>query len=90
MKFSKESFSLLGLPDLLLNIWSYAHSGQRTEITLQYAKWCGELAAERWLEDEYLDCNFVMQNILNGNKNFCDFGKIASCDKETIYDIIGK
>ena len=41
MKFSKESFALLGLPDLLLNIWSYARSKQ-TEISLQNAKWCIE------------------------------------------------
>ena len=47
IKFSKKTFSRLDLLDLLLNIWSYAH-GQKTDITLQYAKWCSELAVEQW------------------------------------------
>ena len=47
-KFSKETFSQLDLPDLLLNVYLYMHtSGPQTEIEKKYAKWCGELAAER-------------------------------------------
>ena len=89
MKFSKESFALLGLPDLLLNIWSYAHSKQ-PEISIQYTKLCIELVSECWLDGEYLDFGFVINSIIDGNRNFCDFGKIASCDKDTIFDIIKK
>ena len=88
MKFSKETFSRLDLPDLPLDIWSYAH-GQKTDITLQYAKWCGELAAECWLP-KYLDFNFFMRCLLRENKNFYNFGKIPSCDKHLIYEMITK
>ena len=87
MKFSRESFALLGLPDLLLNIWDYAHSKQ-TEITKKYTKWCLELVSERWLDDEYLDFGFVINSIIDGNRNFCDFGKIPLCHKNKIFDII--
>ena len=61
MKFSKEDFSCLGLSDLLLNIHSYAQVGSKTHVTLQYAEWCAELAAERWLP-EYVDYQFVMSS----------------------------
>ena len=91
MKFSKESFARLGLPDLLLNLWGYANGCvnlNNCKICLQYAKWQIELLSELWLDDEYLDFGFVINSTVDGNKNFCDFGKIASCDKNTIYDII--
>ena len=93
MKFSKESFARLGLPDLLLNIWSYANgcvNVNNCKICLQYAKWQIELLSELWLDDEYLDLGFMINSIVDGNKNFCDFGEIASCDKNTMYDIIRK
>ena len=68
MKFTKEIFSWLDLADLLLNIYSYVHtSGPQTDIEKQYAKWCGEFAAERWRSD-YMDHNFVMKSILYRNK----------------------
>ena len=46
MKFSKESFAELGLPDLLLNVWEY--SNYLTEPILnQHCEWCVELAKEQ-------------------------------------------
>ena len=48
MKLSKETFSQLDLADLLLNVYSYAHGASLpSDIEKQYAKWCGELVAER-------------------------------------------
>ena len=76
MKFSKESFASLGLPDLLLN---------QLQNLLQYAKWQIELLSELWLDDEYLDFGFVINSIVDGNKNFCDFGMIAFCNKYTLF-----
>ena len=84
MKFSKETFSRLDLANLLLNVHSYVHaSGPQTEIEKQYAKWCGELAVERWRSD-YMDYNFVMKSILYRNKNFIDLGKVLYVIYEAI------
>ena len=81
IKFSKESFACLDLPDLLLNIWSNA-TDLKNPILNQYTIWCTELAGEQWDGDEYLDYKTVMTHLLSGNKNFYDFGTIASCDKK--------
>ena len=91
LKFSKESFACLDLPDLLLNIFDYSHSSciDCTKCT-QYAKWCIELVSEPWLDDKYLDFLFLINSILNDNRNFCDFGKISSDDRNKIFDIIKK
>ena len=79
MKFSKESFARLGLPDLLLNLWDYADPRHKDcKICLQYAKWQVELLSELWLDDEDLDFGFVINSVVDGSKNFCDFGKIVS------------
>ena len=88
MKFSKQSFSDLGLPDILLNVHCYTHSCQCT-VCVQYANLCMEIAAERWWP-EYLNYSYVMLSIINGNKNFPDFGKILSDKEHVIYQYIKK
>ena len=88
MKFSKQSFSDLGLPDILLNVHCYTHSCQ-CAVCVQYANLCMEIAAERWWP-EYLNYSYVMLSIINGNKNFPDFGKISSDKKHVIYQYIKK
>ena len=81
----------MGLPDLLLNLWDYVNPRHKDcNICLQYAKWQIELLPEHWLDDKYLDFGFVIESVIDGNKEFCDFEKIASCDKDTIYNIVRK
>ena len=87
MKFSKESSAHLSLSDLLLNIWSYAED-LKNPILNQYATWHVELADVLWNVGEFLDFKFVITNLLNRNKKFHFFGKIASCDKKLIYEMV--
>ena len=89
IKFSKESSVHLSLPDLLLDIWSYAED-LKNPILNQYTTWNVELAEALWNVDEFLDFKFVTTNLLNRNKKFHFFGKIASCDKNLIYDLVRK
>ena len=81
MKFSKQSFSYLGLPDILLNVHCYTYSCQCT-VCAQYANWFMEIAAKRW-RSEYLNYSYVIPSIINGNKNFPD-------KKHFIYQYIKK
>ena len=91
IKFSKKSFALLDLPNLLVNVWSYCHGQCRQcKICVQYAKWCVEIISERWRDEEYRDFPFVINAVIDGDKNFCDFGRISSADRYIIYDIIKK
>ena len=87
MELSRRDFSKKTLPDLILNIHNYTHNIPKTASTLQYAKWCCEIAAEQWLP-EYLNFTFVMESIIFRNKNF--FDNIQPCDKHLIYEMIRK
>ena len=88
IKFSKETFSTQHLPDLLLNIWDYTKYLHKP-ILNQYCQWCIECASEKWC-DEYLNFAFVINNLLRNNKNFADFVKISTADKNKIYCTIKK
>ena len=60
MKFSKEDFANLDLPDLLLNIWEY--SNYLTDPILKsYCEWCVELAKEQW-QPSFKNFQFVTNN----------------------------
>ena len=87
-KFSKATFQLLGLPDLLINVWSYADYPDN-EIFLCYQQWCVEAAFKKWSKN-YLDFGYVINNLKKQNKKFCYFGRIFSEDKNFIYRIIWK
>ena len=86
LKFSKQSFQKLELPDLLLNIWCYA-DWPNDPICVQYQQWCVEVAKERW-SSQYLDFDYVIENLRKQNKKFYNFGKISSEDKNIIYRLI--
>ena len=86
MKFSKNDFENLDLPDLLINIWDY--SEYPTDPVLnQYCQWCVEVAKERW-QPSFKNFQFVINNLRKRNKKFYDFGKISSTDKNIIYRLI--
>ena len=88
MKFSKSDFAELDLPNLLINVWSYADYMNDSVIN-QYQKWCVELAKERW-QPQYLDFEYAIKNLKEKNKNFYNFGRVCSADREVIFRIINK
>ena len=51
--------------------------------------WCVELAREQWLP-EYIEFETIVSHLVNHNKSFYDYGSIASCDKDLIFDLIKK
>ena len=89
LKFSKELFAELELPDLLINICSYAEYIKHDRVLNLYCQCCVECAFEKW-SDEYLNFSFVMKNLLRNNKNFADFSKIFSADKNKTCCLIKK
>ena len=88
MKFSKSDFLNLDLPDFLLNILCYADYFN-DQIINQYCKWYVEAAEEQWQPD-FLDCQYVIQNLKNKNNKFYNFGRICLADKNVIYRLITK
>ena len=86
LKFSKQSFRELELPDLLFNVWCYTDR-PNDPICVQYQQWCVEVAKERW-SSQYLDFDYVIENLRKQNKKFYNFGKISSADKNIIYRVI--
>ena len=90
LKFSKSDFQRQGLPDLLLNIWGYTDAeAKKCNICKQYEIWCVEAAQEKW-KAEYLDFKYVIENLRRQNKQFYNFGKICSVDRNVIYRLIYK
>ena len=61
MKFSKSDFAELNLPNLLINVWSYADY-MNNPIINQYRKWCVELAKES-LQAQFPDFEYVIKNL---------------------------
>ena len=88
MKFSLNSFRQLDLPNLLINIWDYADK-PNCPICKQYQKWCITAANEQW-EKEFIDFDFAINTLKKQNKNWFDFGKISSENRNQIYVVISK
>ena len=74
MKFSKNDFSDLDLPNLLINIWTYTDHLHEPSVK-QYKKWCVELAKEK-RQSHYLDFDCVIEMLKEKSKEFYDFCKI--------------
>ena len=74
MKFSKNDFSDLDLPNLLINIWTYTDHLHDPSVK-QYKKWCVELAKEK-RQSHYLDFDYVIEMLKEKSKGFYDFCKI--------------
>ena len=86
LKFSKQSFRELELPDLLLNVWCYADQPNDL-ICVQYQQWCVEVVKGRW-RSQYLDFDYAIENLGKPNKKFYNFCNISSADKNIIYKLI--
>ena len=88
LKFSLNSFRQLDLPNLLINIWDYADK-PNCPICKQYQKWCITAANEQW-EKGFIDFDFAINTLKKQNKNWFDFGKISSENRNQIYVVISK
>ena len=86
LNFSKHSFQQLELPDFLINIWSYCER-LNDPFSIRYQQWCTEVVKERW-RSQYLDFDYVINNLQKRNNKFFNFGQISSADKNMIYRLI--
>ena len=53
------------------------------------SKWFIQATKEKW-SSSFIDFDYVIKNLKRQNKNFFDFGRISSQDRNKIYVIIGK
>ena len=89
LKFLKSDFQRQDLPDLLLNIWGYAEVKKTCSKCKQYEIWCMEAAQEKW-KPQCLDFEYVIKNLRRQNKQFYNFGRTSTADKNVIYRLINK
>ena len=88
MRLEKKFFLRLDLPNLLINIWEYAHK-PNNPILILYQKWCIEVAKQK-SQPQIINFDYVFRNLKKRNKKFYDFGKISSADRDVSYTIICK
>ena len=55
----------------------------------QYEEWCIQVTKTQW-QNNYIDFDYVIENIKNQNRKLFDFGKISSADRARIYRLIWK
>lgn len=62
LKFSQESFNRLGLPDLLINIWSMQTTLYMTKngVPANVIFLCVEAARKEW-SDNYINFDYVIR-----------------------------
>ena len=88
MVLTKENFQNLDLSNLLINIYSYAKD-LKDPIIYQYSNLCIECARKLWT-DQYHYFENVNEKFLSHNKNYINFGKISSDERNIIYYLISK
>lgn len=97
LKFLQETFDCLDLPNLLIDIWSYAehlyHNPSLAPpcrcVCKVYLEFCINATKKKW-SDTYVNFDFVVHNLKDRNRCFADFGKILTEKKDMIYQIIAK
>ena len=83
-----NSFRQLDLPDLLINVWCYTEC-PNSPVPKQCSKWCVSAAKRKW-SPNFIDFDFVIDNIKKRNKNWFDFGSLSNATKNNIYKAIRK
>ena len=83
------------LCDWILNLWKYAKDMNNNEIIETYALVNLELIKDKWNNEKYIDCEFLIDHLLRNDPSFFDFevfiqAKDFKLNKLKIYDIIAK
>ena len=86
LKFSLDTFRQHDIPKLLINIWDYAYhiKEKGCNVCQTYQGWCMIAAKEKWA-DQFIDFDFVINNLQAQNKNWVDFVKFSTATKNNIY-----
>ena len=89
MWLTKEDFKHLELPDLLLNIWTYALL-KKDRIIKKYTIWNIELAVDLWDEEFFLDPVETIKPIYKNQTEKTDLSQFHNEDKHLIYYLLFK
>ena len=90
MKLSLANLEFLDLPNLLINIWEYNDETYKNCLVCkQYEAWCIQLVKTQW-QNNYMDFDFVIDNIKQQNRKLFDFGKISNQDRAKFYRLTWK
>ena len=90
MKLPLANFEFQDLPNLLINIWEYNDETHKScSVCKQYDEWCIKVAKTQWKND-YMDFDFVIENIRKQNRKLFDFGWISSENRSRIYRLMWK
>ena len=90
MKLSLANFEFLDLPNLVINIWEYNDETHKNCLVFkQYEAWCIQLVKTQW-QNNYMDFDFVIDNIKQQKRKLSDFGKISNQDRAKFYRLIWK
>ena len=83
MVLTKKDFEPLGLPDLLINIWSYGKCPKDDLIIKQHVKWNIEVAAQKYFPE-------AIVNIYKNDRSHFDFRQFSSQEKDLIFYLLIK
>ena len=90
MKLSLAKFEFLDQPNLLINIWEYNDERHKNcPACKQYKEWSIKVVKTQW-QNNYMDFDFVIDNIRKQNRKLFDFGRISSGNRSKIYRLIWK
>ena len=75
LRFNKQSFKELSVPDNFLDLWIYNYFVKHKPCATcdTYSKYCEEVLKEQWCKD-WGDYDFVIRKIKSCNKTFIDLG----------------
>ena len=91
LKFTKQDFRELSVPDNILNVWIYNYFDKHKPCFTcdTYSKYCEEVLKEEQLDD-WGDFDFVIGKIKNYDKNFVDLNRYSEITKWEILDELFK
>ena len=90
MKLSLANFEFLDLPNVLINIWEYHDlTHKNCPVCKQYKEWCIKVAKTQW-QNDYMDFDFVIENIRKQNRKLFGFERISSENRSKMYRLIWK
>ena len=90
MKLSLAKSEFLDQPNLLINIWEYNDERHKNcPVSKQYKEWSIKVVKTQW-QNNYMDFDFVIDNIRKQNRKLFDFGRISSGNRSKIYRLIWK
>ena len=87
LKFTKESFRELDVPDLFINLWTYNYFEKHKPCIAcdTYSRYCEEILKEIWCSD-WGNFDLVVERLKKCNQAFININNYSSSAKWSILD----